>query len=319
MDSVFIENGEVTVRTTRRPRRSPGSALIRLLCGGICNTDLELLQGYCAFHGIPGHEFVGEVVESDQANLIGKRVVGEINIPCNSCEWCRKGLERHCSGRTVLGIVNREGAFQEYFVLPDQNLHVVPAAIGTEDAVFTEPLAAAGEILEQVRIPKGAPVAVLGDGKLGLLIAKVLHVHGAEVHLHGRHRSKLKLAEASGIQTVWLGKKGKISAYDWVVEATGSSAGLDQAIEMVRPRGTIVMKSTLHDQPVIDTAKLIVDEITLVGSRCGPFEPALRLLEMGELRVEDMISERVPLREAPRAFELAASKGVLKVLLIPCA
>jgi alcohol dehydrogenase len=223
----------------------------------------------------------------------------------------------HCPTRSVLGIVKRSGAFCEYFVLPDQNLHIVPDAIETEEAVFTEPLAAACEILEQVRIPRDAPVAVIGDGKLGLLIAKVLHVHGAEVHLHGRHRSKLRLAQADGIETALSRERRVEMAYDWVVEATGSRDGLEQAIQMVRPRGTLIMKSTLHERPLVDTAKLIVDEITLVGSRCGPFEPALRLLEKGKVRVGGMISERLPLREAPRAFELAASKGVLKVLLIP--
>jgi len=317
MDTVFIEGGEVTVRPASRPGRPRGSALLRLLCGGICNTDLELLRGYYGFSGIPGHEFVGEVVEADQPDLIGKRVVGEINVPCGRCDWCRQGLGRHCPQRSVLGIVNRPGAFQEFFALPESNLHIVPDAIETEEAVFTEPLAAAWEILEQVKIPRGAQVAVLGDGKLGLLIARVLHSHGARVQLHGHHRSKLKMAEAAGIHTVLSSNKQEPSGFSWVVEATGSRDGLDQAIKMVRPRGTIIMKSTLHDMPAIDTAKLIVDEVTLVGSRCGPFEPALRLLATGKVRVDDLISERLLLREAPRAFQLAASEGVLKVLLIP--
>jgi alcohol dehydrogenase len=317
MEIVFIESGEVTVRSQRRPRRPSGSALIRLLAAGICGTDLELLQGYYGFRGIPGHEFVGEVVESDQPHLVGKRVVGEINIPCGSCDWCRRGLGRHCPKRSVLGIVNRPGAFQEYFILPDHNLHVLPDAVSTEDAVFTEPIAAAWEILEQVTIPAGAVVAVLGDGKLGLLIARVLHVQGAEVRVHGHHRPKLKLVEADGIETVSRRQRRMHAAYDWVVEATGSRDGLEEAVKMVRPRGTLILKSTLQSMPVLDTAKLIVDEITLVGSRCGPFEPALRLLERGQLRVDDMVSARLPLRQAPRAFELAASKGVLKVLLIP--
>ncbi|PYU94433.1 MAG: alcohol dehydrogenase [Acidobacteria bacterium] len=317
MIAVHLENGRVEIRKRPRPRRPPGFALIRLLCGGICNTDLELQRGYYGFRGTPGHEFVGEVAQSDDPRLIGKRVVGEINLNCGRCSWCARGLGRHCPHRKVLGIVRHPGAFEEFFTLPERNLHVLPDSIPTERAVFTEPLAAACEILDQARIPQGAPVAVLGDGKLGLLIAQALHAHGAGVHLFGRHPEKLAIAEAAGIRTERVRRRLPAADYDWAVEATGSAEGLRQAVSMVRPRGTLIMKSTVHGTVGIDTAPVVVNEITLVGSRCGRFEPALRLLRGGKIRVAEMISERFPLDQAPRAFELAARKGILKVLLLP--
>jgi threonine dehydrogenase-like Zn-dependent dehydrogenase len=314
MFAVHLERGAVSVRRVTRPRRPEGFATIRLLYGGICNTDLELQRGYYGFRGIPGHEFVGEVVEADNKRLLGKRVVGEINLACNACDWCARGLGRHCPNRTVLGIVKHPGAFREFLTLPERNLHAVPAGISTEQAVFVEPLAAACEILDQVRIPKSARFAVLGDGKLGLLIAQVLHAHGAEVHQYGRHKEKLRISEAAGIATE-LARKLPAAAYDWVVDATGSPDGLKQAVAMTRPRGTLIMKSTVHGLAAIDTAPIIVNELTLTGSRCGRFEPALRLLRLGKVRVDDLISEVLPLSDAPRAFQHAAAKGVLKVLL----
>lgn len=299
----------------RAPRRPEGYALIRLICGGICNTDLELQRGYYGFRGTPGHEFVGEVVEADNAGLVGKRVVGEINLACGHCDWCARGLDRHCPNRTVLGIVKHPGAFAEFLTLPERNLHLVPARLTTEQAVFTEPLAAACEILDQVHIPKGGEVAVLGDGKLGLLVAQALHAHGATVRHYGRHKEKLRISEQAGITAEVAKKTLPEKAYGWVVEATGSAEGLRQAIAMTRPRGTLIMKSTVHGNVAIDTARAIVDEITLVGSRCGRFEPALKLLASGKVKVDAMISGRLPLSQAPRAFERAAEKGVIKVLL----
>jgi alcohol dehydrogenase len=316
MLAVHLENGEVRVRRCRLPRRGEGEALIRLIAAGICNTDLELLRGYYGFRGTPGHEFVGEVVEASDRQWIGRRVVGEINLACGACEWCRRGLGRHCPHRSVLGIVRQAGVFREYFTLPERNLHAVPPTISDEEAVFTEPVAAACEILEQVRIPKGAPVAVLGDGKLGLLVAQVLHLRGAETHLFGKHRNKLRIAASAGIITHPAGVKLPASAYNFVVEATGSSAGLSQAIRMTRPRGTVIVKSTVHDPVSLDMAAVVVNEITLLGSRCGPFEPAVRLIRSGRLKLREMISARLPLSEAPRAFELAQQPGVLKVLLL---
>jgi alcohol dehydrogenase len=315
MIAVHLEKGGVEIRRRARPRRLEGFGLIRLLCGGICNTDLELQQGYYGFRGTPGHEFVGEVVEADSTALIGRRVVGEINLNCGQCEWCRRRLGRHCPNRTVLGIVKHPGAFSEFFTLPERNLHILPDSIPTEVAVFTEPLAAACEILHQARIPPKASVAVLGDGKLGLLIAQVLRAHGADVLLYGRHKQKLRIAAAAGVEGEVAPKRLPVAAYDWVVDATGSSEGLRQAVRMAKPRGTVFMKSTVHGTVAIDTAPVIVNEITLIGSRCGRFEPALKLLRAGKVRVQEMISERMALSEAPMAFERAAQKGTLKVLL----
>jgi len=231
------------------------------------------------------------------------------------CEWCARGLGRHCPRRTVLGIVKHPGAFRELIDLPEANLHLVPENVPTEQAVFIEPLAAACEILDQVKIPRGSRVGVLGDGKLGLLVGQVLLAHGAEVHQYGRHKEKLKIAESAGAGTHMASGKVPRAAYDFIVEATGSQEGLKQAVAMTRPRGTLVMKSTVHGTVAIDTAPIVVNEITMVGSRCGRFEPALRLLKERKVRVEDLISEVLPLAEAPRAFQHAATRGVLKVLL----
>jgi alcohol dehydrogenase len=246
--------------------------------------------------------------------LVGQRVVGEINLACGKCEWCAKGLGRHCPRRTVLGIVKHPGAFRELLTLPERNLHRVPRGISTEQAVFVEPLAAACEILDQVRIPAGTRVAVLGDGKLGLLVGQVLKAHGAEVHQYGRHKDKLRIATNAGIEAR-VARKLPQSEYGLVVDATGSSDGLRQAVQMAKPRGTVVMKSTVHGVVRLDSAPVIVNEITLVGSRCGRFEPALRLLRTRQVNVENLISEILPLKDAPLAFRRAAAPGVLKVLL----
>jgi threonine dehydrogenase-like Zn-dependent dehydrogenase len=314
MVSVCLENGKVVVRQQARPRRPEGFALIRLLYGGICNTDIELQRGYYGFRGTPGHEFVGEVVEADDQSWVGQRVVGEINLACGKCAWCARGFGRHCPKRTVLGIVKQAGAFREFLTLPERNLKRVPREIPSEEAVFIEPLAAACEILDQVRIPRGAPVAVLGDGKLGLLVSQVLQAHGTQVHQYGRHKDKLRIAERSGVSAE-IAKKLPVAKYEFVVEATGSSEGLRQAVQMTQPRGTVIMKSTVHGLVSIDSAAVIVNEITLVGSRCGRFEPALKLLKSRKVRVDAMISDVLPLKSAPRAFQEAAKPGVLKVLL----
>ena len=314
MLSVHLENGHVEVREVPQPLRPAGFAMIRLICGGICNTDLELQRGYYGFAGTPGHEFVGEVVEADSAEWVGLRVVGEINLGCGICAECRAGMGRHCPTRTVLGIVRQPGAFQEYFVLPEVNLREVPEGISTEHAVFTEPIAAACEILEQVEIPAGETVAVVGDGKLGLLIAQVLLAHGCAVYHFGRHREKLEISRMAGATVALAGALPK-GAYRWVVDATGSPDGLAQAIQMTLPRGSVIMKSTVHGQVSFDAAAVIVNEITLVGSRCGRFEAALEVLKSGKIHLDPMISVHLPLRRAPEAFARAAQKGVLKVLL----
>ncbi|MBS1854737.1 MAG: alcohol dehydrogenase catalytic domain-containing protein [Acidobacteria bacterium] len=315
MLAVHLENGLVTTRHLPVPQRPEGYALLRLLLAGICNTDLELQRGYYGFAGIPGHEFVAEVVDADRRDLIGRRVAGEINLACTRCEWCARGLGRHCPNRTVLGIVNQPGAFQEFFVLPERNLHLLPGDLPLERAVFLEPLAAACEILDQVPIPAGERVAVLGDGKLGLLIAQVLQLHGCRVHQYGRHPEKLRIAAAAGVVSESAAGPLPAAAYDFVIDATGSPEGLRQAAAMTRPRGTLILKSTVHGTVAIDTAPIIVNEITLVGSRCGRFEVALPLLPDPRLRLEDMVAARFPLRAAPAAFARAAERGTLKVLL----
>ena len=315
MLAVHLESGRVRLRRVPLPRVPKGFARIRLLAGGICSTDLELQRGYYGFSGTPGHEFVGEVTEASDKSWIGKRVVGEINLACGQCDWCKRGLGRHCPTRTVLGIVKHPGAFREFLTLPVRNLHRVPASIPTEHAVFIEPIAAACEILDQVKIPKGERVAVLGDGKLGLLVAQVLQARGAKVHLFGKHRDKMRIVESAGVTTEIVPNKLPVAAWPFVVDATGSSEGLRAAVSMCVPRGTVIMKSTVHGLVSIDMAPAIVNEITLVGSRCGRFEAALPLLSAGKIQVGAMISEEFPLNQAPDAFATAAKKGVLKVLL----
>jgi len=317
MLAVHLESGRVQLRQVPLPRVPEGFARIRLLAAGICSTDLELQRGYYGFSGTPGHEFVGEVTETADKVWIGKRVVGEINLACGHCDWCKRGLGRHCPTRTVLGIVKHPGAFREFLTLPIRNLHRVPASIPTEHAVFIEPIAAACEILDQVKIPKGERVAVLGDGKLGLLVSQVLQAKGARVHLFGRHKDKMRLVEPAGVTTEIVPKKLPIAGWPFVVDATGSAEGLRAAVSMCVPHGTVIMKSTVHGLVSIDTAPAIVNEITLVGSRCGRFEAALPLLSAGKIQVGSMISEEFPLKQTPKAFAEAAKKGVLKVLLRP--
>src|SRR6185369_1527573 len=317
MIAIHLENGAVEVRRLPLPRIAEGFARIRLLAAGICSTDLELQRGYYGFKGTPGHEFVGVVTDCDDSTWIGRRVAGEINVACGHCDWCARGLGRHCPTRTVLGIVKHPGAFREFLTLPIHNLHRVPDSISDEQAVFIEPVAAACEILDQVKIPKGDRVALLGDGKLGLLVAQVLQAHCARVHLFGRHRDKMRLVEKAGVITELVPKKLPARAYRWVVDATGSSDGLRAAVAMCEPRGTIVLKSTVHGLVTIDSAPVIVNEVTLVGSRCGRFEPAIRLLASGKVDVMPLISAEFPLDRAPQAFKSAATKGVLKVLLRP--
>ncbi len=314
MIAVHLQAGQVSIVDADIPRLRDGFALIRMLFAGVCNTDLELQRGYYGFSGIPGHEFVGEVVRANNHSLIGKRVAGEINLACGNCEFCKIALARHCSRRTVLGIVQHPGAFAEFLSLPEENLHVLPDEISSEEAVFIEPLAAACEILDQVQIPRSTRVAVLGDGKLGLLIAQVLHAHGAHVTLYGRHERKLSIARRMGIDGA-TSEAANGASYPVLVEATGSPDGLRQAIGMTQPRGTIVLKSTVHGDVSFDSAPLIVNEISLIGSRCGRFEPAIKLLQEKAVNVQPLISSEFPLSRAVEAFAEAQRPGVLKVLL----
>ncbi|MBN1994662.1 MAG: alcohol dehydrogenase catalytic domain-containing protein [Anaerolineae bacterium] len=297
------------------PEPPPGEALIRTRLAGICNTDLEIMRGYMGFQGVMGHEFVGEVIRAaDAPELIGQRVVGEINAYCRECDTCRRGDPTHCPRRTTLGIDRRNGTFADYFTLPTHLLYPLPDSLPDEWAVFTEPLAAACEITERCHVRPTDRVVVLGDGKLGLLIAQVLQLTGCDLLVVGRYPNKLTILEKRGIRTQTTDDKLEPGA-DIVVEATGNAAGFAAARQLVRPRGKLILKSTYHGDLSLNMSMVVVDEIELLGSRCGPFAPALRLLEQKLVDVESLIHDTFPLDEAVAAFERAAAPGVLKVLL----
>ena len=300
-------------RSYPTPQAAEHSALVRVRLAGICSTDLQIFRGYMEFHGVPGHEFVGEVSEGP-ADLVGKRVVGEINFACGACEACLRGLGRHCPNRQVMGILNADGSFAEYLAVPLVNLHIVPESASDDEAVFTEPLAAAFEIVEQVPLQPAAEVIVLGDGKLGQLCAQVLHLTGARVTAVGKHQDKLALLRKLGVHTVRLAdwRPGRA---DLGVEATGSAAGLSLAIEAVRPRGTLVLKSTVAVPHPLSLAPLVINEVTVVGSRCGRFSPALRALAQRSVSVTPLIDKVYPLNQGLAAVERAAQPGARKVLL----
>ncbi|MDH4320629.1 MAG: alcohol dehydrogenase catalytic domain-containing protein [Desulfobulbaceae bacterium] len=299
------------------PEPAAGEALVRVLMAGICATDLEIIKGYQRFCGILGHEFVGrvEAVNGPGQELVGRRVVGEINIGCGECDFCGQGLVGHCRNRQVLGIHGRDGALADYLTLPVGNLHPVPAEISDEAAVFVEPLAAAFAVLEQVDLRNGDKVLVLGDGKLGLLIAQVLKTVTPEVTLVGHHPAKLALAQDCGIRTIMANEMTAAKQYDLVVEATGSALGLKDALQQVRPRGTVVLKSTVAEGAPLNLAPAVVDEITMVGSRCGSFPPALAALAEGKVAVVPLIDAVFPAEQALAALARAGSRGVLKVLV----
>lgn len=318
MKALRFTNEQLTVAEVPNP--SPkGEALVRVKVSGICNTDLEIVRGYADFSGTIGHEFVGIVEESDgNPDLSGKRVVGEINAGCGYCDLCLSGDPRHCLKRTVLGIHNRDGAHAEYLRLPVENLIEVPANVSDEAAVFTEPLAAALGITERVKIEPGSKIAVIGDGKLGILCAWALASVNETVTLVGKHANKLKKAETNGVETHLLSEMVNFSRnYDIVVEASGSESGFGTAIDLVKPRGTIVLKSTFHGRPKWDAARVVVDEINIVGSRCGRFGPALDLLASGRFDIEKLIDSEFTLENGVDAMKRAAESGVLKVLLRP--
>lgn len=304
-----------------RPIPSPphGEALIRVTMAGICNTDLEITKGYLGFHGTIGHEFTGivEAIGGRSKKLIGKRVVGEINCGCGHCGFCLGGLEKHCPDRTTLGILGRDGAFAEYTLLPLRNLHEIPGGITDEEAVFTEPLAAAFEILKQVRIGPSDRVLVLGDGKLGILCALTLKLTGADLTLAGKHPWKLGVARDQGVSVIQKNDLTPTNKYDIVVEATGRADAFEAAMKLARPRGTIVLKSTVARGTAIDLAPLVIDEITVVGSRCGPFKPALKALGNGLIDVNPLISAVFPIEDAKKAVSFAKKRDVLKVLIDP--
>lgn len=295
-----------------------GEALVRVLRSGICNTDIEIINGYAGFQGTIGHEFVGVVEESgDAPELNGKRVVGEINAGCGHCQLCLSGDPRHCPTRTVLGIKGRDGAHAEYLTLPTRNLAAVPENVSDSAAVFVEPLAAAVGIIERVPISGQNRVAVVGDGKLGILCAFSAAMFTNRVTLIGKHASKLEIAGNIGIETLLLGEaRLPVSEFDIVIEASGSESGFASALDLVRPRGTIVLKSTFHGMPKWEAWRVVVDEITIVGSRCGRFGPALKLLAESKISVEGLIEAEFPLSDAIKAVDAASKRGAMKVILV---
>ncbi len=299
-----------------RPRPAAGEALVRLTRMGICSTDLEIVKGYGGFRGILGHEFVGVVEEADDEAWVGRRVVGTINLGCGRCSTCAGSGGEHCPHRQVLGIAGRDGAFAEYLTLPQANLLEVPGEVPDEEAVFTEPLAAALRIREQIPVSPRARLAVVGPGRLGLLIAQVLALTGSRLTVLGRRDESLTLPRRLGLDT-GLAEEQAENSYDLVAEATGNEAGLAQALRLVRPLGTLVLKSTFAGRATVDLTKLVVDEICVVGSRCGPFEPALRLLAAGSVSVTPLVEGEYPLARALAGFEHAARPGVRKILLRP--
>ncbi len=317
MKGLWLENQNLTFsQDLPDPAPRQGEALVRVLLAGICNTDLEMVRGYVPFTGVPGHEFVGRVAVCADSTWMGKRVCGEINVICGECEECLAGRTTHCVRRTTLGIHNRHGCFAELLTLPLRNLHLVPDSVRDEHAVFAEPLAAALEILEQVHVRPTDRVLVLGDGKLGSLVAQVLSHTGASLLVVGRHAEKLVHLQRRGIRTGFAGDVRPRMA-DVVVECTGHPSGYALARRALRPRGTLILKSTYHGEASLDLSSLVVDEITLIGSRCGPMSAALSCLAAQRVDVGPLISQRFALDEGVHAFERAAMPGVMKVLLQP--
>lgn len=317
MKALRFENNKLSLSDISAPSASD-QALVRVTMSGICNTDLEIVRGYAGFWGTIGHEFVGVVEIADDApHLIGKRVVGEINAGCGHCELCAKDDPRHCPTRTVLGIVDRDGAHAEFLNLPSRNLLVVPDEVSDAQAVFAEPLAAAFGITEQVALQPDQKVAVIGDGKLGNLCAQALATVNPNVVLIGKHLSKLDLVK-NKLETLLLPDAEKlVREFDIVVEASGSESGFGLALDLIKPRGKLVLKSTFSGEPKWAAWRVVVDEITIIGSRCGRFAPALDLLKSGAVDVENLISEERTLADGLAAMVRAAEKGVVKVLLKP--
>ena len=312
------ESGRLRLRDIPEPSVA-GECLIRVIRAGICGTDLQLLSGYAGFSGVPGHEFVGRVEsvsEPSEADWIGRRIVGEINIGCGRCAWCRAGVKEHCESRSVLGIRGHDGAFAEYLTLPAANLHHLPASISDDAAVFVEPAAAACRILEQVTIGAGTRVAVLGDGRMGLLVAQVLRTAAPDVTVLGKHEEKLAIARAFGLSAARSDAECPPSdRYEVVVDVTGRPEGFTRAMALVRPRGTIVLKSTFHGEMALVPWPIVVDEVTIVGSRCGPFDRGIAVLASGAVDIQPLVARRYALEEHERAFEMA--RRSLKVLFDP--
>ncbi len=325
MKAVWFENRKITLTAVPVPEPGENEALVKILLAGICTTDTEIYQGYAEFSGIAGHEFVGQVWQAPaDSGLVGKRVVADINCGCGKCDWCLCGDPRHCETRTVLGIRGKNGAFAEYIAVPVQNLHVVPDTVDTLRAVFAEPLAAAMEITQQVHITNSMRILVLGDGKLGLLCALGLKHFSSRVMLAGRHAEKLAIAENQGIDTLQTAEYGirqaafrRSGRFDMVVEATGSPTGIRETLELVRPEGTIILKTTSHKPSEIDLSAVAVNEIHLLGSRCGDIDLALGFLANNRIDVLPLAEKIYPLSRFTEAFAHAAARGSLKVLIDP--
>ncbi|MCA1555635.1 MAG: alcohol dehydrogenase catalytic domain-containing protein [Acidobacteria bacterium] len=321
MKALRYENGRLGLAEVDEPRAKAGEAVVRVTLAGICNTDLEIVRGYAGFAGTLGHEFVGVVESAPNESLVGRRVVGEINAGCGRCGLCAGGDARHCPERTVLGIAGRDGAFAELLRLPIMNLLSVPEEIEDARAVFAEPLGAACGIMERVLVTRDTRVAVIGDGKLGLLCAQAIKAQaGASVTLIGRHENKLNIARGRSIETVLVEELPQDSSrekFDVVVEASGASNGFALAVALTRPRGSLVLKSTFHGATEIDAARIVVDEISIVGSRCGRFAPALELLARNAVDVSSLVTDEFALADGVRAMARARESGVLKVLLRP--
>ena len=315
--ALWLEEGKLSFRRdVPVPRPLPGEALIRVRLAGICGTDLEMLKGYYPYRGVLGHEFVGEVVEAQDGTWLGSRVVGEITLGCGLCGMCRSGFRNHCESRTVVGIQDHQGVFAEFLTLPIENLHIVPKAIRDESAVFTEPLAAALEIQRQTMLRSSDRVLIVGAGRLGQLIAQTLSLVGCDLQVVVRHENQRTILESRNIPTI---SEAEVSfkTMDVVVEATGSPEGFSLARKALRPKGTIILKSTYRDTVQVDLSAIVVDEITLLGSRCGPFDKALDLLESGYVDPTPLIGRRYRLQDGIKAFEQARRPGALKVLLEP--
>ena len=316
MKAAFFDGKKMTLDGDY-PKPNSNESIVKVTLAGICGTDLEILDGYMAYSGILGHEFVGTVEKSSDSSLIGKRVVGEINAGCAGCDYCKKGLERHCPNRSVLGILNRNGAFAEFLSLPEKNLHVIPDSIPDEHAVFVEPLAAAFEINEQVELDSRWKVAVIGDGRLANLILQVLKMTCPNLICFGRHQRKLEQIKKLGITAKTGIDSSDERSFDLVVEATGSNSGFEDTMKIVKPRGTVILKSTIASKESLDLTPTVVNEITLVGSRCGLFKPAIEGLATGIIHVDDMVDSTFSLDNIQDAIEHAKKPDVLKVLLKP--
>jgi threonine dehydrogenase-like Zn-dependent dehydrogenase len=316
MKAICWDGHEVTLDSSYPPPvPDQESAIVKVHLAGICSTDLQIFKGYMNFRGVPGHEFVGSVRQGPE-NWLGKRVVGEINFGCGRCEFCDRDLTRHCPNRTVMGILNADGAFAEYVAVPVENLHVVPPSVSDEQAVFTEPVAAAFEILRQIQVSTGDEILILGDGKLGNLCAQVLRLTGAKLTALGKHQDKLDLIRRTGVRTTLL-NEWEPRLFDVVVEATGSAAGLELAISAVRPRGTLVLKSTIAGAHQVSLAPLVINEINLGGSRCGIFSDALEALAARQISVVPLIEQVYPLAQGIEAIQHAGRPGARKILLQP--